>query len=141
MTQTQLPPTESHPQHPEYVTRMFVSSDNLIMTWPQFAIYSYFFVDRGLAVQNLLDVWLGLPEEEMEPGRIANITSYVIPDIDEFPLRRWMRCTGLCLSLRSFTISRPGSLRLSGISMTATRLRTMNNLLSPNGRKISGAIG
>ena len=46
IAQGSLRATDLQPTHPEYVTRMIGSADHLLMTWPQFAIYQYFNLDR-----------------------------------------------------------------------------------------------
>ena len=58
---------------------MIGPADNLIMTWPQFAIYQFFYMDRQLAVEDLLDIWHGQPEERIPASRVAYVASYDIP--------------------------------------------------------------
>ena len=78
IAQGSLCATDLQPTHPEYVTRMIGSADNLLMTWPQFAIYQYFNVDR-LTIDELLDIFHEQAEESIPSPRALYVSNYDLP--------------------------------------------------------------
>ena len=73
---------ELHPAQPEHVTRIIGSADNLLMSWPQFAIFQYFTRDK-ISVGELLDIFHEQAEESTPQSRVISVSQYYLPENTE----------------------------------------------------------